>query len=169
MIWTTFNLTDSEGNELYTTLHISPSWSGFAYDGTIVTSDTICAKEQYGSVSLPLVPNSYVVQAFGRNSSTRFYIALPLTIDNTTASAVDYITMSACDYIPSSSYAVTASYALNGGGGGSGSGFPYVTASNLAGAQPPIPPGPQLYQDTSNGQMWFYNVAAPAWVPLFTV
>lgn len=165
MIWTIFDLIDSAGNQLYTRLHVSPAWDGFAYDGEIITKDTVIVKQFAGPVGVPLVPNSYIVQGFGRNADTRFNIALPIALDNTTQSAVNFITMNACDQVPTSSYAFSASFAATGPGT-----VTYATASNLSGSAPTSVPGfPQFYQDTSNSNVWYYNIVTPAWVLLFTV
>ena len=158
MIWTTFDLTDSSGNQLFTRLQISPANSAFAYDGVIIAADTVHLPECSGAASVSLVPNAYAVQCFGRNAETRFFINLPVTIDNTSASAVNYMITDPCQYPVSSSYAVTSSYALNGGGGGSGSAYNYVTAGAWGAGNAPAytPVGTTVATNTSDNTVWWY-------------
>ncbi len=163
MILTTFNLTDSSGNEIYSRLQISPAQSGFAYSGSVVSADAIHVLIDKAPASVQLIPNSYTVQGFGRNTETRFFITLPTGSDGTTQSAANYIVdfPQGVTWPLTASYALTAltaSYALTGGsGGGSGSAYPYVTQSDFGGGAPPYtPPGPQIAFDTSNGAAWNY-------------
>lgn len=127
MINCTFDLKDSGGNELFTKLFISPAIAPIGYSSSIVSNDSVIVLEKGAAITASLIPNTYNVRAIGFNTETNFLITLPTAIDNQTVNAKDYIvtvipsaSFAAATAI-SSSYALTASYALNGGGGGSGS------------------------------------------------
>lgn len=169
MINTIFNLTDASGNELFTRIHIQPYNVPAAYSGSIISADAVIVRELYQSCSVNLVPGSYACRLFGRNTTSEFIISLPTSSDGTTASASDYLVnypaqeqftasyAQSAGTAVSSSYAVTASYALNGGGGGGGTSG--VTASNFGGIKPNFtPPGgaAMLAIDTSTGDLWYY-------------
>ncbi len=89
-------MVDSTDNQLYTRLHISPVQSGFAYSGSIITADAVVARQEDAPVPVPLVPNSYVVQCFGRNTQSTFNMTLPTSSDGTTQSAINFITTQSC-------------------------------------------------------------------------
>ena len=179
MINVVFDLVDSAGKQLYTRLHISPYETGFNYSGSIVSADSIVVHEQGKQAVVELVPNSYQVRCWGKNADTSFNIILSSSLDNTTQSASNWIynfvpncynngTASYAYYAGSSSYALTASYALNGGGGGSTQVYyesgnsPTVTPAN-------VNQGAMWYQD-SNGTgypvLYYWSVSGQQWVSM---
>jgi hypothetical protein len=92
MVYTVFSLTDSTGALLYNTLYIAPTVSPISYSGSIITGDAIKAYDlATASIGINLVPNTYQVRLAGGQAITDFYITLPPSIDNTTASAASYL------------------------------------------------------------------------------
>lgn len=113
------------------------------YGGTLIYDNPHPVKVINGAVIVSLAPNSYAFEFQISNPQRNVlsgYITLPANIDNTTVNAYQFVVSGSIPNPPNftasyaisalfsntASYAVTASYALNGGGGG-GSNFPDIT------------------------------------------
>lgn len=116
-----FNLSNSQDNNTYGRIWISPIAAPVSYSSSLITGDTlVLATSATNPIrTISLVPNQYRVRCLehGSNSQTEFYIVVPETnggtlnvADITTGSYTtgSWITMSYA------TNAGTASYALNG-------------------------------------------------------
>lgn len=108
MVNVQFDFQDSNGNEIYSKVIISPAIAPIAYSSSIITSDSVTVIEKGQATTVSLVPNTYNVRLIGFNTTTEFLISVPSMAEGTTIRARDYL----ASVIPSANYnAVSSSYA----------------------------------------------------------
>ena len=117
----TFNLIDAGNNQFYSRIYIAPLSYPVVYSGSIVVGDVVnvITNDRSPTKTITLLPNDYEVRCIGTpDYQTQFYIS----VVDTNGIAVSASAIINSGPITSSnftaSYAITASYALNGGGGG---------------------------------------------------
>lgn len=123
-----FSLIDSKNSCFYSRIYISPISYPLVYSGSIVVGDAVATitNDRSPIVTVNLIPNQYECRCIGQDNTyeTQFYISVPSSSTPVSASSIlyniqNFTANATASYAISSSYATTASYALNGGGGGS--------------------------------------------------